>query len=360
MAAELIALAEPIDGPLPAGVDVRQDAAARPIYLRLKDARAQARTAERTAEAASDPVVVPPAWAGVRALAGELLSVHAKDLEVAAWLIEALVRLEGFAGLARGFALVEALVARFWPDLRSSDEDDAQGRVSPLAGLNGIGGEGALIQPIRMVALLPGSPYGSNALWHLLRLQREPAGAIARDFNDTRTASDPVAIRELAAHAGEAKRAWAALTATLEDRCGPDAPPSSTVRTALDEVVDGYRTVLGIDAEAHSDADGSASREAPAAAPVEVPAPPPAAPAQPGGPRIYGNREDAFVELLRIADFFRRQEPHSPLSYTIEGLVARGRMSFAALLEELLPDGTSRRQFLQVAGIPTDGEGRIR
>lgn len=61
MATETIALAEPFDGLLPAGVDVRQDAVARPIYLRLKDARAQARTAERTAEAAGDPVVVPPA-----------------------------------------------------------------------------------------------------------------------------------------------------------------------------------------------------------------------------------------------------------------------------------------------------------
>ena len=214
MANDLLGLAEPFDGLLPSGVDVRQDAAARPIYLRLKDARAQARTAERTAEAAGDPVVVPPAWATVRALAVELLGAHAKDLEVAAWLIEALVRLDGFAGLARGFRLTEALVARFWPDVRSNDEDDAQGRVSPLAGLNGIGGEGALIQPIRMVALLPASPYGANALWHLLRLQREPAGPMARDFNEARTASDPLAVRDLAAEAGEAARGWAAL---LED-----------------------------------------------------------------------------------------------------------------------------------------------
>lgn len=355
MTIETIALAEPFDGLLPAGVDVRQDAAARPIYLRLKDARAQARTAERTAEAAGDPVVVPPAWATVRALAVELLGAHAKDLEVAAWLIEALVRLDGFAGLARGFALTEALVSGFWPEVRSNDEDDAQGRVSPLAGLNGIGGEGALIQPIRMVALLPGSPYGANALWHLLRLQREPAGPVARDFNEARTASDSLAVRELAAQAGEAGRAWAALTATLEERCGPDAPPSSTVRSALAEVLDGYRTVLGIDAEP----PGAAVEAPPAPAPAAAGALAPGAAAA-AGPNGYATRDEAFAELLRIADFFRRQEPHSPLSYAIEGLVARGRMSFAALLEDLLPDGASRRQLLLMAGIPTDGEGRIR
>ena len=311
---------------------------------------------------------MPAAWQTVRSLAVDVLGGHAKDLEVAAWLLEALARLEGFAGLAQGFTLVDTLVARFWPDIRSNDEDDLQGRLSPLAGLNGIGGEGALVQPIRMVSLLPGSHYGTNAQWHLLRLQREPGGAVARDFNDARTASNLAAMRDLAGHAGDAKRAYAALTATLEDRCGADAPPSSNIRNALDEVVDSYRTVLGIDAEAEG--APAAASVAPSKAAPSPSAPPlaaahpaaahlAAAPA-PSGPKVYGNREEALVELSRIADFFRRQEPHSPMSHAIEALVARGRMSFAALLEELLPDGSSRRQLLQTAGIQTDGEGRIR
>jgi type VI secretion system protein ImpA len=51
-------------------------------------------------------------------------------------------------------------------------------------------------------------------------------------------------------------------------------------------------------------------------------------------------------------------EPHSPTSYAIETLVARGRMNLIDLLDELLPDAGSRSQFLQVAGIGPKAIGR--
>jgi type VI secretion system protein ImpA len=357
MPLDVIALVEPFSGTLPVGADLRQEAGVQSVYFRLKDARAQARTAERAGEAAGEVPVVPVAWQTVRALAVEVLQSRSKDLEVAAWLVEALVRLDGFGGLSEGFALLQKLVERFWPTIHSNDEDDLPGRLSPLAGLNGIGSEGALIQPIRMVPLLPGSPYGTHAHWHLLRLQREPEGQIARDFNNARAGLDPSTIRDRAAEAGQARDAFLALTATLDARCGADAPPSSYIRNALDEVLDAYRTVLGVNG-----ADTGRAPEMLSAADIAPEAPPLASDPSPlpGGPKPISNREEAFAELLRIADFFRRQEPHSPLSYAIEALVTRGRMSFAALLEELLPDQGSRKQLLQTAGIQTDGEGRIR
>ena len=51
-------------------------------------------------------------------------------------------------------------------------------------------------------------------------------------------------------------------------------------------------------------------------------------------------------------------EPHSPISYAIETLVARGRMNLIDLLDELLLDAGSRSQFLQVAGIGPKAIGR--
>ena len=40
-------------------------------------------------------------------------------------------------------------------------------------------------------------------------------------------------------------------------------------------------------------------------------------------------REDAFRTLLKVAEFFRKTEPHSPISYTLEELVRRGRLPLA-------------------------------
>jgi type VI secretion system protein ImpA len=63
------------------------------------------------------------------------------------------------------------------------------------------------------------------------------------------------------------------------------------------------------------------------------------------------SREEAFQILLTVANFFRQAEPHSPISYTLEEVVRRGRMNLPELLEELIPDESARRLYLQAAGI---------
>jgi type VI secretion system protein ImpA len=52
-----------------------------------------------------------------------------------------------------------------------------------------------------------------------------------------------------------------------------------------------------------------------------------------------------------VASFFRRAEPHSPISYTIDEIVRRGRMPLSDLLTEVLPDETARHDVLRRLGI---------
>lgn len=330
------------------GRDLRADGAADSLYFRLKDARAQARAAEREAETAREVATVPAAWQTVRMLAVEALNDHSKDLEVAAWLLEALTRSEGFAGLAAGFELIERLIDRHWPDLHAPDEEDAVGRLSPLAGLNGISGEGPLLQPIRMISLVPGSAYGTHSLWHYARAQREPDGKLSPDFIAARALAGTEPMRERANEAQAAKQAFERLVATLDARCGADAPPSSKIRDVLDEVLAAYRLLLG-DAPERAPAALNGIAVVASTRDAAIEASPPA--------RSIETREEAFAELLRIASFFRRSEPHSPISYAIETLVRRGRLDLVGLLEELLPDANSRLQFLTHAGIQVNSAG---
>lgn len=332
-------LLRPISEDLRTGPDLRAEGGFDSLYFRLKDARAQARLAERVAESTGAPPVVSAEWRTVRDLSLDALATRAKDLEIAAWLIEAVTRIEGFAGLAAGVRLIEGLVENFWPELHSIDVDDITGKVSPLAGLNGLGSEGALVQTIRMVPLLPGSTYGRNALWHMMHAQKDPNSAIARTFEEARAAAGTEAIRAQAQAAQDARTAYRSLMAKLDTVCGADAPPSSNIREALDEVVAGYRLLIGHTVDAVSTDEAASTPEA------TIPA------IAPATPRPIATREDAFAELLRIADFFRRSEPHSPISYALETLVARGRMTFIDLLSELMPDPAQRKLVLQHAGI---------
>lgn len=64
-----------------------------------------------------------------------------------------------------------------------------------------------------------------------------------------------------------------------------------------------------------------------------------------------GSREEAFELLLAVARYFRRTEPHSPISMAIETMVRRGRMDFSELLAELLPEQQARNAVLTAAGI---------
>ncbi|MGD0106757.1 MAG: type VI secretion system protein TssA, partial [Rhodopila sp.] len=62
-------------------------------------------------------------------------------------------------------------------------------------------------------------------------------------------------------------------------------------------------------------------------------------------------RESALRSLETLAAFFRRTEPHSPLSYTLDEAVRRARLPWLELLDEVIADRSSRDAFLTTLGI---------
>ncbi|WP_432757148.1 type VI secretion system protein TssA [Consotaella aegiceratis] len=351
---------------LPCGGNPRSAPETRELYYRIKDSRNAARSEERSI-APGEPIRLSAKWREVYDLATDILLHHAKDLEILAWLAEAQLRLEGFAGLRDVFAAMEALTAGHWDDLHSVGDGELEDKVAPLAGLNGIGGEGTLIQPVRLTPLVPGARYGEHSLWDYQLAQRG-------DNSDRKEALDEAVIEAgtdaMAGRHQEAMECLAAfdrLVAVIDERCGADAPPSSNTRTVLAESAAAIRVLAHLEEGGAAPADTAKLAAAPQ--PVEgTPSPKPGNGADHTGgavemssPKIgslvIGSRDDAFEALLLIARYFRRSEPHSPIAASIETLVRRGRMDFADLLGELLPDPATRKQVLTAAGIqPPKGE----
>ena len=105
-------LAPPVD--VATGADLRSGGGDG-VFFRLKDLRSEARAAERDAVSTPDaetPVIQAGLrqWTELAALADDALRTHVKDLEIACWLCEAWVRLDGFEGLNRGLELLQGLV----------------------------------------------------------------------------------------------------------------------------------------------------------------------------------------------------------------------------------------------------------
>ena len=56
-------------------------------------------------------------WTTVVQVAPNILANTSKDLEVACWYLEALIRLEGAPGLRDGIKLIKGLIDNFWDNL---------------------------------------------------------------------------------------------------------------------------------------------------------------------------------------------------------------------------------------------------
>ncbi len=378
---DLTALLTPIPGDNPAGPDLREDASPTSLYYRIKDARSAARAAERlqdSADETTDPQQRTEAitlWRTVLDLAPKTIAEKSKDLEITAWLIEALLRAHGFGGLRDGFKLAGGLVEAFGDALYPLPDDDGVAtQVGPLSGLNGEGAEGTLIQPIRKVPITQSGGTGPFAAYHreqALKLaevsdEKKKKRMIDRgtptieDFEAAIKETSPRYFLMLIQDLEQSIAAFAKLTAVLDAKYGGDAPPTSNIRSALEQQLELIKFLtkdIALPVAAAAPAAGNGAGEAAADDSAEgggAAGTGAAAAARPAGEIV--TRDDAFRQLMKIAEFFREKEPHSPISYTIEDVVRRGRLTLPDLLAELIPEPEARKAFMLRAGIQPNGQ----
>ncbi len=356
---DMDALLAPFEGDSPTGIDLREDFSPQSAYYRLRDARAEARAAERAADGnPGEETAMPVQWRAVRDLALTALTTKTKDLEIAAWLTEALVRSDGLRGLAAGAHLISGLTA-FWDDTLypMPDEDGISTRVAPVGGLNGEGGGGTLFQPLLKLPLFPRPAGGSMALWQYQQSEKLAAESDSERI-EQRLAAGILPLEGAEAEARSAGQAhfarmkesallaseeWRLMGEALDARAGYDSPPTSGVRDVLEQI-----TTL---VSRFAPAEEAASDEPEAYA---------GAVSEDGTVAVGGggvarapalNREDMLKELVRIAEYFRKTEPQSPLAYTLDEAVRRGRMTWPELLAEVVQDSSLRENILMQLGI---------
>jgi type VI secretion system protein ImpA len=352
----------PISKKAPAGSDLRLDPAAQALYQQIKDARLAARTAERQQSQGAEGTTDQAQWQTVLALGQIILTERSKDLEVAAWMTEALLRERGFAGLKDGFCLLRELIEHFWESLYPSiDEDGLSTKIAPLIGLNGEETDGTLIVPIAMISLTAGRSSGPFALWQYQQAletnrisdkekqaQRISQGAVTLEAIQTAVKeTPPLFFHQLRENVIACKQEFLQLIAALDARCGDESSPGSRIRAQLDaclECIDMVaKEIVGVvtQQEKTEIIESKSTSHYSDSVPVM--------PTHVSGESV--SREQVLQNLLQSADFFRRTEPHSPLSYVLERTVRWGRMSLPELLKELVRDEPSLGQIRNLTGV---------
>lgn len=354
--ADFEAILAPLAGDQPTGVDLRQDFSPTSIYFRLRDARAQARDAERQADTEGSDEGVPALWRPVATMAIGALKSTSKDLEVATWLTEALVRIAGLRGLMAGASVIGGLVERHWEGLfPMPEEGDMEIRVAAVAGLSGQGTDGTLMQPLRKAALFhrpDGSPF---SLWQYQasvelsgitdparRAQRIDSGVLPFEEVEKEArvagAAHWSAQRELVT---KTLAAWKEMERAFDEKAGEASPAANRVRELLEFVSETCGRFAPPDAT-----DGAAEMTSATAAAGDGAAV--VAAATPGS--ITG-REQALRQLTEIAAWFKRNEPSSPIGFTLDEAVRRARLGWPELVAELVSDETARQSLLTSVGI---------
>ena len=167
----LEALLLPVPGDNPAGRDLRYD----PRYDQVKEARREDLELP-PGGLATDRKVAD--WQHVVKLSAQLLSAETKDLQLAAWLSEALLKRDGLSGLITGLESLRSILERYWDHCYPAwDEDDPELRAGPLVWVGS-----KLEVPVRQTAIAPSTSSGDrlpspSASARATRLSRFPSAS---------------------------------------------------------------------------------------------------------------------------------------------------------------------------------------
>ena len=119
-------LLRPISADQPVGVDPRNDSKSDSDWRELRERGTTRSAHERDAvDNEQSPLESRANWRKVCELAKRILSSEAKDVEAACYLVEGWVRLDEFAGLARGLSMLTGLMKEYGNNLFPQPSDGA-------------------------------------------------------------------------------------------------------------------------------------------------------------------------------------------------------------------------------------------
>ena len=349
---------------LPSGVNLRDDPTAAATWSTIRDFRDEARRTERRADDGGDDSSwrsAVPTWAKARDLSLGLLRDKTHDLAVAAVLTEALLRTDGFAGLAAGFDIARTMIQSQWdslfpaPDPEDGPADDetvATERILPLTRLIGIDTDGLLIAAILNAPLTDGRSCDPLGLGHQrisaslqgLADGRSPEADRGRvvtpeQFKTAVLESQKDFLTDVYGDLNRAATAWIALSeAVAKASAGMAVLPTGPFTSLFAEC----REVLKSAAPSRIAAIESESTLPPPATDAPLPEKGNAHPTAPMGPPPLAStvitREDAIGALARVAEFFEKSDPHSLIAVQIRNIVRMASLPRDQYYRELIGD----------------------
>jgi type VI secretion system protein ImpA len=368
---DMEALLAPLPGEDPCGVSLRYEG----TYDRIREGRRE--DDPNLPQGIWQVDLKQAQWALVIRHATEALTKRSKDLQVAVWLVEALTRVDGFAGGRRGFEFLLLLCQTYWKGLypRADDPEDLEARTLILEWVADKAVMAVKYHPITQPATSLSQPFSFLDYHHIQKIEQQAAndkknqrGQRAKPNPDAEiytkekfeTSADftPLAYFRAVLDDIEAwQAAMLALDSYLDSVCGQDAPSFRALLNELNSIKTLVRDLYAARDQTPVEPE----------LPVVVIAPPQDDSAEPLSPRVdrpsvavgsfvLRNRDDAYVLLAQVADFLVQSDPHSPAPYLIRRAISFQNLTFTDLLSHLVDDDRQRVHLFKLLGVLKEGE----
>lgn len=287
-------------------------------------------------------------WRDVGRLCFDALENRSKDIQLAAWLLEALLHLHEFEGLDRGLKLLLELCERFWDVIHPEiDEDDPEVRLFPFLWLDEKLPVKLKLRPVTM----PPSGEVCDPVTFLDYERNHLAEKLpekeTRELMDRSIKATPIGFhKKQSADIGSSLKRLSTLERYLDEKCGRDAPGFSQLRETLESIKhlsDKFlKEKAGRDATTETEENGNGDDGNFNCLPDED-----LFETFGGGLRIK-NRSHAYHILGETADYLAMREPHSPVPLLLKRAISWGNMDFPELLREIVTDGSVLKQVMSL------------
>lgn len=304
-------------------------------------------------------------WKNAAALCAKSLATESKDLQLAAWLLEAQIKQTGFAGIAACMNLLQNLCLRYWDNLYpKADDGDLEYRANIFRWVND-----KLLTSLRQVAITAtGRPVEYS--WSDLELARRheqikshqnkapegmQEGVSSSDINSGMAATSTAIYTAMRDILSDAVNGIEALTVTLDQLFGDDSPSMAAMGGMLKQIL------AAIEAELHKRGVRAATPSNEAAVAQLAVAPPTGSIAGrmtelslPHG--AIQDRADAYARLAESAEYLMRLEPHSPVPYLVRRATEWGGLNTVELYQELFLRLNGQLNIFEMLGLEAQVE----
>lgn len=371
-ATSMEALLAPIPGDNPVGENLQ--------YAGLHDEIRDARRSEESLEQGQWQRETKSAdWHQVIDLATDALSTRTKDLQICVWLSEALVKLYGFNGLRDAMKLARGMLENFWEKIYPEIDEggDLEARANAFSWFDRQLAEAVREAPISKSITGANYPFyqwenskqfdvpenfeqlGFDEKQRVSELKEQAVkeGKITSEqwrvaYNGTRRAF----YEEIYATLNECRKEFQLLDRVMDEKFDRQTPGLGELKKALDDIYSAVEKFVKEKRVLEPD-PVAAEVAAEAGAGNEQSGQYEERSAKAGASGPIRSRDDAFKRLAEVADYFRKAEPHSPVTYLVERAIKWGQMPLETWLVDVVKNDAVLDQVRETLGLKSASGG---